>query len=106
MGPPQPPMPSLKAEMLARFRASREEKGVPVTKPVMPDEVAPTTKLDFVKASSKKAYEYEKEKVCKRPDFGYRAFVESRYTDGGAVAEAIMSDALGDYPAGGTPRGR
>lgn len=102
--PPQPPMPSLKAEMLARFRASREEKGVPVTKPVMPDEVAPTTKLDFVKASSKKAYEYEKEKVCKRPDFGYRAFVESRYTDGGAVAEAIMSDALGDYPAGGTPR--
>lgn len=97
--PPMPPMNSMKAEMLARFRASREEKGIDPLKPVMPEEVAPTTtkKYDFVAQSNRKAYEYEVEKVRTRPNFGYRQFVESRYTDGGAVGEAIMSDALEDY---------
>lgn len=99
------PMTSLKAEMMARFRSSREERGMSTTKPVMPEEVAPKTaqKLDFVAAGSKKAYEYEVDKVRTRPDFGYRQFVESRFNDGGAVGEAIMSDALADY-AKTTPR--
>jgi curved DNA-binding protein CbpA len=96
--PPPAPMPANKAEMLARFRSSREERGIPVTKPVMPMEAVPGgSKLDFVAASSKKAYEYEVEKVRKRPDFSYRGFVENNYTDGGAVGEAILSDALAEY---------
>jgi len=96
--PPPAPMPSNKADMMARFRASREERGIPVTKPVMPTDVVPGgSKLDFVAASSKKAYEYEVEKVRSRPNFAYRSFVESNYSDGGAVGEAIMSDALAEY---------
>jgi len=96
---PRPaPMPSLKAEMLARFRSSREERGMPTTKPVMPTEAVPGgSKYDWVNKGSQKAYEYEVEKVRKRPDFHYRAFVQSSYSDGGAVGEAIMSDALADY---------
>lgn len=91
-----PPMCSLKADMLARFRASREEKGIPVTKPIIPPTVA-TTKMDFVKEGSKKAYEYEVERVRTRPNFDYKCFIQHQYNDGGVLAEAIMSDALDGY---------
>ena len=93
--PRQAPVSSLKAEMMARFRSSREERGMPTTKPVIPEST--TSKYDFVQKGSQKAYEYEVDKVRKRPDFGYKAFVQSSYTDGGAVSEAIMSDALEAY---------
>jgi curved DNA-binding protein CbpA len=88
---------SLKQEMLERFRASREERGIPTTKPFMPADVVPDVKLDFVKQGSKKAYEYEVEKVCTRPNFNYKQFVQQYYNDGGVVGEAIMTDALKDY---------
>lgn len=92
----EPACTSLKSEMLAKFRASREERGIPVTKPIIPTESP--VKLDFVKQGFKKAYEYEVEKVRSRPNFDYKQFIQQHYNDGGVVSQAIMSDALEQYP--------
>lgn len=88
--------PPTKAAMLARFRAQRESEGVSPTK-VRPAKVE--SKMEFVKEASKKAYDYDVEKLTRRRDFGYVDFIQKQYNDGGVVGEAILADALASYPA-------
>ena len=98
---------SHKARMMAKFRATREEKGVAPS--VVPRETKQAlethyerSKVTEVKATAKPNWDYEVEKVQtkKMSTRQYKAFVEDGYTDGGnIIRDAVLADALDGYTA-------
>lgn len=93
----------MKQQMLAKFRASRQQRGMGTTIQV---EAKPETlrsmsdeKFNFVKqAAQKPSYLRTVDNaIKKRSDFNYRCFVEDGLVDGGVIGDAILADALHEY---------
>jgi len=87
---------SLKAKMLTEFRQSRKASGISTVADVAPVPTAEVQKKFGIKAepSYNKAVQHA---VQQRANFDYTTFVVRDLVDGGALTEAILADALGEY---------
>jgi curved DNA-binding protein CbpA len=113
--------PSLKSQMMAQFRASRAggssdgmgsatdsssssnsrpSPTVPARSASKPRAPAPApardSTLDFVR-EQRATYEHDADHLRQRADYNYLKFVQLHQHDGGAIGEAILADALGEY---------